>query len=61
MQDCHSCDPGSIPGAGATISEVNCDSSANPAPHFDPIDSRCRPCYVDAGPTSGALDYVAHG
>jgi len=40
---------------------VNCYSSTNPAPHFDPIDSRCRPCYVDAGPTSGALDYVAHG
>ena len=37
MQDCHSCDPGSIPGAGASlISLMNCHCATHSAPDFDP-------------------------
>ena len=60
MQDCHSCDPGSIPGAGATISKVDCHSSADSAPDFDSVLTWRRTCNIDAGSTPGTLDNVAH-
>ena len=60
MQDCHSCDPGSIPGAGASlISLMNCHSATYSAPYFDSINSWSRSCDVDAGSTL-TLDNVAH-
>ena len=60
MQDCHSCDPGSIPGAGASlISLMNCDRSTDTAPYLDSINTRGCSGDVDAGSTL-ALDNVAH-
>ena len=60
MQDCHSCDPGSIPGAGASlISLMNCDCSTDTAPYLDSINTWGCSGDVDAGSTL-ALDNVAH-
>ena len=61
MQDCHSCDPGSIPGAGASlISLMNRDRAADTAPYFDSINTWGCSGDVDARSTL-ALDNVAHG
>ena len=60
MQDCHSCDPGSIPGAGASlISLMNRHRATYSTPDFDPINSWGCPCDVDACSTL-ALDNIAH-
>ena len=60
MQDCHSCDPGSIPGAGASlISLMDGDCAADTAPYLDSINTRGCSGDVDAGSTL-ALDNVAH-
>ena len=60
MQDCHSCDPGSIPGAGASlISLMNCHRSTYSTPDLDAINSWGCPSDVDAG-SALALDNIAH-
>ncbi|MGB0174647.1 MAG: hypothetical protein ACPF9S_06410, partial [Candidatus Poseidoniaceae archaeon] len=56
-----SCDPGSIPGAGASlISLMNRHSATHSAPDLDTINSWGCPCDVDACSTL-ALDNIAHG
>ena len=60
MQDCHSCDPGSIPGVGALLfTMMSCYCATNSAPNLDPINSWSCSCDVDAG-SALALDNVAH-
>ena len=60
MQDCHSCDPGSIPGAGASLPTlVNRYRSAHATPNLDSINSRRRSSDIDTGPAL-TLDDVAH-
>ena len=60
MQDCHSCDPGSIPGAGASlISLMNRHCATHSAPYLDTINSWGCPCDVDAR-SALALDNIAH-
>ena len=60
MQDCHSCDPGSIPGVGASFfTTMNCHCATNSAPYFDSINPWSCSCDVDAG-SALALDNVAH-
>ena len=60
MQDCHSCDPGSIPGVGALLfSSMSCYCATYPAPYFDSVNTWSCSSYVDAG-SALALDNVAH-
>ena len=60
MQDCHSCDPGSIPGAGASLfSLMNRDRAAYSAQYLDTINSWSCSRDVDTGPAL-TLDDVAH-
>ena len=57
MQDCHSCDPGSIPGTGASrttlVDEV---VATNTAPNLDAVGTWRGPCNVD-----GDATLAAHG
>ncbi|MGB0174266.1 MAG: hypothetical protein ACPF9S_04470, partial [Candidatus Poseidoniaceae archaeon] len=56
-----SCDPGSIPGAGASlISLMYCHRTAHSAPNLDAVNSWGCPCDIDACSTL-ALDNIAHG